>query len=100
MVRTCGAREHVHVVKQIEIIQDVCCFQMQSFAKASTGRSVPTIVIADTKRMSTRRVLIHGTNVRLPSLSERTYQLEYCKNMLFPTLVIYVTMLVTFAAMA
>ena len=69
-------------------------------AKASTGRSVPTIVIADTKRMSTRRVLIHGTNVRLPSLSERTYQPEYCKNMLFPTLVIYVTMLVTFAAMA
>ena len=71
-----------------------------NIAKASTGRSVPTIVIADTKRMSTRRVLIHGTNVRLPSLSERTYQPEYCKNMLFPTLVIYVTMLVIFAAMA
>ena len=67
-------------------------------AKARTGRSVPSIVIADTQGLSTRRVLIHGTNVQ--SLSERTYQQEYCKNMLFPTLVIYVTMLVIFAAMA
>ena len=72
MVRTCGAREHVHVVKQIEIIQDVCGFQMQSFAKASTGRSVPTIVIADTQALSTRRVLMQGTNVRLDLLSDRT----------------------------
>ena len=57
---------------------------------------MPTIVMADTQRMSTRA----DPNVQLPSLSERTYQLEYCKNMLFPTLVIYVTMLVIFAAMA
>ena len=69
-------------------------------AKASTGRSVPTIVIADTKHISTHHVLIHWTNVRLPSLSERTYQPEYYKNMLCPALVIYVTMLVIFAAMA
>ena len=69
-------------------------------AKASTGRSVPTIVIADTQALSTRRVLMQGTNVQLHLLSDRTKQLEYCKNMLFPTLVIYVTMLVTFAAMA
>ena len=104
VVHTCGAREHVHVVKQIEIIQGVCRFQMQSLQRrvqdaASTG-SAMTGVIADTQGLSTRRVLIQGTNVQLHSLSDRTYQPEYCKNMLFPTLVIYVPMLVTFAPMA
>ena len=61
---------------------------------------MPTIVIAETQGLLTRRVLIQTTNVRLHSLNDRTYELEYCKNMLFPTLVIYVTMLVIFAAMA
>ena len=63
MVRTCGAREHVHVVKQIEIIQDVYALSDVIIAKASTGRSVPTIVIADTQALSARRVLMQGTNV-------------------------------------
>ena len=33
VVRTCGAREHVHVVKQVESIQDICRFQMQSLQR-------------------------------------------------------------------
>ena len=68
--------------------------------KASTGHSMPTIVIAETQGLLTCSVLIQTTNVQLHSLNNRTYELEYCKNMLFPTLVRYVTMLVTFVPMA
>ena len=63
----------------------------------STGRSVPTIVTADTQTLWKRRVLMQGASVRLHSLNDRTYPPEYCENMLLPTLVTYVTMFVTFA---